>query len=185
MNPRGETLAGYFRLDDPQQVEVSARALAQSEALQGRSWLPANLREHAAKAIIWALKNLLDDPVSETIAKAWTKARELKKFADAPADQINELTLHEHDIALVRKPSLELVLNGAPTGLKVEFEMKIGLVVEGALIKVQKRRIIGAKLAKVLGSGSVSCGKITIAERKTGAVTLPGDLTLAPGVAIP
>lgn len=185
MSEHGETLAAYFRLDDPEQAELSARALAQSDALQSRRSLPANLREPAAKAIIWALKNLLTDPVSETIAKAWSKVRDLKKFADAPADQINELSLHEHDIALIRKPSIELVLNGAPTGLQVEFELKLGIVIEGALIRVQKRRIVGAKLAKVLGSGSVSCGKITIAERKSRAVTLPGEIAFAPGVAIP
>jgi hypothetical protein len=185
MSARPETLSGYFKLDDPQQAEASARALAEAEALKTQRALPEALREPAAKALIWALKNLLDDPISETIVKAWTKLRELRKFADAPADELNELTLHEHDISLARKPAIELVLNGTPTGLKIEFEMKLGLVMQSALIKVQGRRIVGARIGDVLGSGSISCGKITIAERNTSKVALPGELAFRPGVAIP
>jgi hypothetical protein len=128
---------------------------------------------------------LLKDPVSETLAKAWGKTRELKAAAEAPADRISEVPLHEHDIALVRKPSIELVLNGAPTGLQFEFELKAGLVVEGAVVKVQARRIVGAQLSRVLGSGSISCGKVTLVERKSGSVALPGELSFAPGIAIP
>jgi hypothetical protein len=185
MSAQGETMGAYFRLDDPRQADECAHALAQSDALKSKRALPAALHEPAAKALIWALKNLLNDPVSETLAKAWAKAREIKKFADAPPDQVNETALHEHDIALVRKPAVELVLNGAPTGLQFEFELKMGLVVEGALIKIQGRRIVGARLSAVLGSGSISCGKITIAERKSSSVALPGELSFAPGIAIP
>jgi hypothetical protein len=185
MSAQGETLGSYFKLDDPRQADEYARALAQSEALKSKRALPASLHEPAAKALIWALKNLLNDPVSETIAKAWAKAREIKKFADAPADQVNEAALHEHDIAVVRKPAVELVLNGAPTGLQVEFELKMGLVVEGAIVKIQGRRVVGARLSSVLGAGSISVGKVTIVERKSSSVALPGELSFAPGIAIP
>jgi hypothetical protein len=185
MSAAGETLGSYFKLDDQRQAEECAHALAQSQALKAKRALPAAFHEPAAKAMIWALKNLLSDPVSETIAKAWAKAREIKKFADAPPDEVNEAALQEHDIALIRKPAVELVLNGAPTGLQFEFELKAGLVVESAVVTVQGRRVVGARLGGVLGSGSIACGEVTLVERKSSSVALPGALTFAPGIAIP
>jgi hypothetical protein len=184
MSAEPDTLTAFFQLDDPARAKASARALQRAPELKGARNVSAALRGPAAEAIVWTAKTLLDHPVSNIIGEAWGKWRDLQRFANAPPDQTHELALHGHDIALKRKPSVELVLAGVPTGVLLQFELKVALSVEGALLKIQGGRIIGADVGNVRGAGSFSCGKVTIAERKTAPFKLPGRFTFSPGIAI-
>jgi hypothetical protein len=179
-----ETLDWYFGLDEDARAQRAAQALAQSDQLKHATSLPSTLREPAAKALIWSVKALLTDPVSQVMVKAWSRYSEVRKLLTAPAGQANDITLHSHDIALQRKPALELVLNGAPTGLRFEFSLSIGLAVESALLTVKDKRIVAARLSRVHGEGKISCGNATIVERKTSEVKLPGSLSFNPGYPI-
>jgi len=181
MSEQVETLDHYFGLDSEAGAQRAALALAEAAQLKRATSVPVNLREPAAKALIWSIKALLTDPISQTMVKAWGRYSEVRKLLSAPADQANELALHEHDIGLSRKPALELVLNGVPSGLRFEFELKLGLVAESAVLTVQNRRITGVRLGKVHGAGSITCGNATIVERKTSVVKLPGSLAFNPG----
>lgn len=178
------TLANFLRLDEPAQARVSAKRLENAPELKKAHMLPAALRGPAADAIIWCAKNLLDEPITNTIGGGWSKLRELDRYRGAPPDQTNELTLHEHEIALARQPGLDLVLNGVSTGVQLKFELKLGFTIESALIKVKGGRVIGAELGKVHAGGSFSLGKVTIAERKTESFRLPGRIALSPGIVI-
>jgi hypothetical protein len=178
------TLDQFFGLDDAAGAQRAAKALAEAEQVKGATSLPGTLREPAAKALIWSVKALLTDPLSQIMLKAWSRYSEVRKLLTAPQGQANEITLHEHDIGLSRKPALELVLNGAPTGLRFEFELKVALVAESAVLTVKDRRIVGARLSKLHGEGSISCGRAKIVERKTSAVKLPGSLLFNSGYPI-
>lgn len=178
------TLANFFRLDEPAHARASAKRLENAPELKKAHMLPPALRGPAADAIIWCAKNLLDEPITNTLGGAWGKLRDLDRFRAAPADQVNEWTLHEHEIALSRKPGFDLVLNGVSTGVQLLFELKLGLTVESAVIKIQGGRVIGADLGKVHAGGSFGLGKVTIAERKTESFRLPGKLSFSPGIAI-
>lgn len=182
MTDQADTLSAFFGLDDPARVRASSRALQNAPEIKRASMLPAALRGPAADAIMLAAKTLLSDPISGVIVGAWSKLRDLDRFRSAPAGELNEMTLHEHEIALARKPSIELVLNGAPTGVQLNFELKVGLTLEGAVLKFRDARIIGADISRLRGGGSFSLGQVTIAERKTESYRLPGKLAFNPGV---
>lgn len=179
-----DTLEAFFGLDNPARAKASARALQSAQELREVRALPAAMRAPAADAIVWTAKALLKDSVSGVIGSAWTKLKEVQEAINAPADERKEITLAAHEIALSRTPSVDLVINGAPTGIALEFELKIALIITSAAAQIQNAHIVGATLGKVSGGGSLSLGRATLAERKTEIVRLPSRLTFEPAIAL-
>lgn len=188
MTTQISTFSELLGLDDAARKEAATTSLARSGRLIASKVIPGALRQAAAASLIDASIAVLNSPIAEVLGDAWTKARELHAFTDAskyPPDQVNEYTIAKHDISLKRNPAIELVLDGAPTGLQLEFELKISLVVLSAQLRIQAGRVIGARVGDFQGAGSYSCGEAKLIERKTSPFKLPGDLSFAPGVAIP
>lgn len=179
-----ETLSGFFSLDDERGAEARARALSQSPAIARARGIPPAFRKAAADACIWTLKNVLNTPLSRVFADAWSTHRELKSALNAPPGQVSDFALHSHEIALSRTPSTEIVINGAPTGAMLEFEIKLALNIDSAVLKIRDGAIVGCELGKTRGAGSVKCGKVTVAKRETSSVRLPATLMFNPGVAL-
>lgn len=187
MSTEINTLAALLGLDDRARAEASATVLARSGKLVASRVLPGALRQAAAASLIDASVALLQSPLSEVFGSVWKKARDLHQFTDQtkyPPGQVSEYTLATHDVSLKRTPAIELVLDGAPTGLQLEFELKVALSVFGAVLKIQDGRIIGGRVGDFQGSGTYSCGTVKLAERKTTKFHLPGDLAFAPGVSL-
>ncbi|MES1199710.1 MAG: hypothetical protein ABUS48_07000 [Pseudomonadota bacterium] len=146
------------------------------------------VRAAAADSLIDAGRQLLNSPIVDVFADAWQTRKDLKQFQDTrtyPPDQVNEYPLVTHEIALTRNPQVEVIISGAPTGLKFEFELKLALSIKGAVLKIQAGRIVGARLSDFQGNGSFSCGTVTLAERKTATFRLPGAISFGQGLAIP
>lgn len=179
-----DSLACFLHLETEIQTRAAAQKLRVSGALKGERDLPAPLRTPAADAIVWAAKALLRDPVSGVIGQAWGKLRDLDRFMRAPPEEVNTFTLQDHEIALSRTPSVELTLNEAPSGIVLQFELKIALVLTSAALRIQNRRIIGAECGDLRGAGSFSLGRATIAERKSAPFRLPAKLAFTPGVVL-
>ena len=182
MSAQVETLESFFNYGA--RASQNAEAMARSPEIRDANAIAAALRKPAGDAVIAAARTLLDDPLYDVIGAAWGKLDDLLRLRDAPAGEINDFVLKDHEIALKRTPSVEIVLSGAPTGVRVPFELKIGLKISSAVLKIRDGRIIGAELGKVHGEGAFSCADVTLAERKTSAVRLPGKLAFTPGVAI-
>lgn len=176
-----ETLASFVGYDGG---NASAAKIARSRGLTGSKVVPVAMRDAVSHSVALDARNLLASPLLDLFAEAWAKAATLAQLRDPNDSSVREAVLKEHEISLKREPSLELTLSGAPTGLEFPFELKIGLKIEGAVVRVQNARIIGASLGKVRGQGSFKLFGAALAERKTSAVTLPGDVTFTPGFAI-
>lgn len=179
-----DTIAAFLHLDEDARAKAGAKALQESGELKAMKALPAPLRTSAADAIVWTAKALLRDPVSGVIANAWGKLRDVQKFLNAPPDEVNTFTLRDHEIALARTPSLELMLNNTPSGIVLQFELKIALTLTSAALRIQNKRIIGAEFGALQGGGTFSLGRATIAERKTKEFRLPARLDFNPGAPI-
>lgn len=179
-----ETIADAVGLEDPARAK---RALQELSAVKKVRAIPPGLRAAAADAVVQAARSLLNSPVSDVMLDAWGKAKELGRYADPSAfkpDEINDFTLHEHEIALERHPAIELMLNGAPTGAQLPFDVKLALVIKSAVLFIQNARIIGAEIGQVQAEGSVKCAKVQIAKRETGPLKLTGRINFNPGYAI-
>lgn len=175
------TLMDFLRFNDPAEARRGAQALNAAPELAP---LPAPLRPKAADALVWSIRAVLRDPLTNVIGAGWSRLNELQKFDEADAEQVNTFALHEHEIALTRQPAIEIDVNGAPSGVKLTFELKIALSIKSAELRIQNKRIIGAQFAGVKGNGALSLGSATIAERETAPVKLPAQLNFSPGLKI-
>lgn len=184
-----ETLADFFGVEeDAKTMRDSAAALAKASKEALKRALPPGLRDAATMSAVESARGLLASPISGILGDAWKTARDLEKFCDPrnfPPDKIAEYTLHEHELALKRNPVIEVMLDGAPTGLKLNFELKLSLAVLSAVLKIQNGRIMGARIGDCRGGGKYSCTSVTLAERKTGKLRLPGSVSFGQGVPIP
>lgn len=182
-----DTLAGLLGLDSAAAVRDAARAVAKNGKLVAARGVPAPLREAAAASLIETGCTLLNSPLAGVLGDAWTKARDLHAFTDAskyPPGQVHEYTLAKHDIDLKRNPAVELTLDGAPTGVKLEFELKLTLALSGAVLAIRDARIVGARVGDFNGAGKYSCAGVTLVERKTSPFRLPGDISFGQGLAL-
>ncbi len=187
MSSAVETLATFLHFDDPARARSRSKSLQDARAATQTQALSAPLRGPATDAVIATARTLLRSPLGDVMGAAWGKLDALLKFRDTsayPPDQINDFTLHEHEIALSRHPSVALVVNGVPTGAEFQFELKIGLTIESALLKIRNGRIIGAEVGKLHGGGAFRCGEVVLAERKTDSFRLPGALSFTPDIPI-
>jgi hypothetical protein len=181
------TLAALVGLDDASRAEARASALARGGKFAASKLITGPLRLAAAAGVIDASVAMLQSPLADILGDAWAKARDVAKYADPskyPPDVVNEVALGGHEIALKRKPSLEIVLDGAPTGVTVPCELKLKLELKSVMLRIQGGRIVGARVGDFVGGGSYACAGVTLAERKTGPLRLPGDVTFTPGVAL-
>lgn len=179
-----DTLASFFGAD-AQNARRNAETLAKKAGKRLAEAVPPSLRGEAAVSMIGASRALLESPMASILGDAWKTASDLDRFCDQsayPPDKIGEYTLHQHEIALTRNPQIEVVLNGAPTGLKLDFELKLALTVMSAVLRIQAGRIIGARIGDCRGGGKYSCSSVTLAERKTSKFRMPGVISFAPGV---
>jgi hypothetical protein len=181
------TLSALLGLDDRSRAEARSTALARGGRFAASKLIAGPLRLAAAAGVIDASVALLQSPLAEILGDAWSKAREIAKYADPnkyPPDAVNEVALGGHEIALKRKPSLEIVLDGAPTGVTVPCELKLKLELKSVMLRIQGGRIVGARVGDFLGGGSYACAGVTLAERKTSPFRLPGDVVFNPGVIV-
>lgn len=180
------TFAGLLGVDDQSRRDAAQTLLTRSGKLAARR-LVGPLRQAAAASVIDASIGFLQSPLAEVLGDAWQKSGELAKFKDPrkhPPEEINEYPLAGHDIAVKRKPTFDITLDGAPTGLSVESELKLALELKGVVLRIQGGHIIGARVGDFLGSGAYSIETVKFAERKTSPFRLPGDLTFARPVAL-
>jgi hypothetical protein len=176
-----ETLASFVGFSG---ANAQAAIIARARGLKRTGTVPVDMRDAVAHTVAIDARKLLESPLIDLIGEAWAKAEKLAQLRDPNDATVREAVLKEHEISLKREPALELTLSGAPTGLEFPFQLKIGLKIASAVVRVQNARIIGAALGNVRGQGSLKVFDATLAERKTSAVALPGEVTFSPGVAI-
>jgi hypothetical protein len=179
-----ETIADFLGIDDPERAEKSVRALVKSGKLAAAR-LSTPMRGEAANAMFSAARGLLESPLGAIFSQAWTTAHELRKYCDQaayPPGSTAEHTLHKHEISLTRHPEIEALVDGAPTGVRLQFELKLAMNIDSAVLVIRDGRIMRARIGDFSGSGSYACGKITLAERKTSKFRLPGSLVLGDGI---
>lgn len=179
-----DTIASFFGVD-ARDAHRNASDLAKKARRDIARAVPAPLRGEAAMSMVEGARALLDSPLAQILGEAWKVSKDLEKFCDRslyPPGMTSEYTLTQHELALKRRPEIELVLDGAPTGFKLAFELKLALNVMSAILRIQDGRIIGARVGECRGNGKYSCSSVTLAERKTGNFRLPASISFSPGL---
>lgn len=147
--------------------------------------LPAvTLTESFFEMIVTHLSELLNLDVRAILLTTWNKSSELLEYTDSkkyPPDKAFMLPLAQHSITSEHQPSLQLTLNKTPVG-EIQLDIKLELVIKGAIIKIQNKRIMSFSVGTCQGNGLVHYGKLTLLEQKSGTFTLPGAFDLGAGI---
>lgn len=138
-------------------------------------------------AVAEKVAGLLDMSLSEVMVTAWKKYELLADCLDeekyAPGESIL-VTLAEHSISSEHHPSIEILANDQEIA-KLTFSISLSMHLKSAVLKVQDKHVREVRLGEVSGAASFRCGEYEIASREFDARTLPGSISLDPGIEIP
>lgn len=187
MSIKVETLQDFFGVNAARQTAQDVAALAKNGRRLFDEGVSAPLRNVAAGSVLAAGRSLLNSPFANLFGQEWSTARDLRAFCDTdayPPKKVSEYTLVEHEIALERKPKVEVIIDEVGTGVQIPFDLKVSLHLMGAVLKIQNGRIMSARVGDFRGAGIYTCLSVTIAERKTSTFRLPGAISFGEGVPI-
>lgn len=136
--------------------------------------------------VIRQLADLLEVHMGAILLGAWRKRQEIVQYRDTqkyPPAEVHVVPLLEHTITSRHKPSIQPIINNASLP-KITFDVVLRLKMNGAMLKIQAAKITEILTGDCMGSGSIEFGGVTVVERQTAPVNLPGSLALKEPFAI-
>lgn len=130
---------------------------------------------------------LLDVGLDDILLGGWAKYRHLRQYRDAekyPPDETILVPLAEHSITSTHEPYIEILVGDRRVG-RITFNIELTLVLEGVVLKVRDGKIWEVKAGRCRGDGRLTTGGVTIAEKETDNIDLPGVIALPEGFEIP
>jgi hypothetical protein len=149
--------------------------------LPGIEWGPV------AKEIEAKIGDVLDVDIVSVLLGGWKKYRQLQQYRDPakyPPEETILLSLTEHSIASSHHPKIEILAGEVPVGT-LEFTITLALKLEGVVLKVRGGKIREIAAGRCRGKGSLECAGVTLLEKETDSVELPGRVGLGDGIDIP
>ena len=182
------SMAVFFGLDgdapEPLRLHDSETMQKVREAL---ATAPAVVRNFATESVADALKSALNVPLIDVFSVAWTRLMELRKYCDQskyPAGEVNNYALAKHVITSDHHPRFKVLLDGAPCGPEMVFDVKLKLTIEAACLEILDAKIMKVATGSIQASGSISCAGATLVERKTSPLDFPGKYAFGDGIPI-
>lgn len=150
-----------------------AGLFSQADLKKGLSSIPlgtlTGLTSGAIGDLVAIVGDLTEVPLDNVLISAWTAYRELKKYADPrqyPPDTIARLTLSTHRLTSTHEPRIDIRVPGLPP-VSLNFELKLELTVEGAILVIHAGRVTGLDGARGQVRGTLKCQGRQIAQAKS------------------
>lgn len=185
---KAATLSQFFSLTREACLERLSKVYAEGDAgpkerLQKTASTKWSL---VLERIVDHLPGMLDIPIPEIVARAWSGYKELHKYRDRdtyPPGETFLLPTAKHTIRSEHHPVLEIRINGKEIS-KIEFTVSVALLLDGLILKVQDARIKEIIIGSCAGEGSIMCQKTVILTRKSPSIYLPESVNLGEGIPI-
>jgi hypothetical protein len=132
------------------------------------------------------LKDALDVDALKIIAAAWSKARELKKYADPakyPADQSVVVHLGEHNVTCRLQPEIEVLFNEVPIRT-IQFNLELVAKFKSAALTIRGGAIRAVSPGSCSAQVMLKYQGVKLKEEQTPEVKFPGRLDLGEGLRI-
>jgi hypothetical protein len=136
--------------------------------------------------VIRQLADLLDVHMGTILIGAWRKHQEIMQYRDTrryPPDDVHVVPLLEHTITSRHMPTIQPIINNVPLP-KIKFDVVLGLKMKGAMLKIKAAKITEILVGECLGNGAIEYEGLTIVQRDTAPVDLPGSLVLKEAIAL-
>jgi hypothetical protein len=176
-----------FLLGDPPNKALSECAAAAAAALNtGLVGLGALDWAGLATEIGEKLEQMFDIRLSDVLAAAWKDYQALTDCADRtkhPADETIRLPMVDHRIETILRPCLDVTVGARPP-IRIVFEITLALELNGLVLNIQDSAIRAIRIGSCRAKASVKCEKVTLIERATKELDLPGRIVLPHGIPI-
>lgn len=163
-------------------VDKVEQELRTSDAAQSASIAWSLVKAEAAMRLQEALK--VD--ALELIAGAWSKARDLKKYADSaryPPDQSIVVHLGEHKVSCRMQPVIEIMLNQISLpAIRFNFELVANF--KSAALDIRGGAIRAVLPGSCAAQAVLRYKGVKLKEERTPEVRFPGRLDLGEGIRI-
>ena len=109
---------------------------------------------------------LLNISLKDILENVWKEYDEVQKYLDEDKFNTDEtflIPLVEHTIISEHYPKIEIRIGETYVG-KIDFEVRINLVLTGIILKISQGKIQGVKGGKCKSEGIFSCEGITLFE---------------------
>ena len=120
------------------------------------------------------------------LVSAWSKHRELSKYADPkkyPADESHLVPLAKHTMKVAHHPYVELLLGTTSLG-KLPFDVILTLDLEGFIVTVQNGKITKVQTGTCQGKGKIEIMDHTLVEKSLTKIPLPLSVDLGDGIGL-
>jgi len=176
-----------FLLGDPPNKALSECVVAATAALDaGLVDLGALDWRDLTTEIAQKLEQMFDIRLTDVLASAWKDYEALTECADPtkhPADETISLPMVEHRIETSLRPCLDVTV-GAQPPIRIAFEITCGLELKGLVLKIQDATIRAIRIGSCRAKGSVKCEGVTLIQRETKELDLPGRIVVPHGIPI-
>lgn len=188
--PQLLTVKQFFAAGDVSAEQLAK--LAQSESFKSlretlsRKAVGFKLPESFYEQMFKQVLDLMDLRIPEQMGSAWSRYQELRKYRDPeeyPPDETFLVPLAEHTIHLDYAPSIEPLVNDVSLG-EVSFAVSLEATLKGAILKIQAGRILEIAVGSCEAKGSIAWEDVTLLERETEPIALPGVMDLEDGILI-
>ncbi len=112
----------------------------------------------AAAAVLDRIATDLQTPLANLLREGWRQDGELRKSVTgtgSKAAPYGEVSLHDHKVTALIRPSAQLVVNGIE-GPKIEFVVRTTLTFSALILVVRKAVITGFKAGKIVAALEVN-----------------------------
>ena len=138
------------------------------------------------KSILNRVDDLVKIDLRAILANAWIKSESLFEYTGTDkyaADESFYVPLAEHTIVSEHKPSLRPTINNVSLG-EIEFYIYLELILKGAILRIQKGKIMEVLLDSCRAKGSISHSKVTILNKQIEDLKLTGSIKFGSGIPI-
>jgi hypothetical protein len=132
------------------------------------------------------LTEVLDLDVLELIGQAWSKARELREYADPlkhPADETSIVHLGEHAVTCEVYPVLDIKLDELPLR-ELRFTLNLAAKFRGVALTIRGGAIRDVAPGACAALVELKYGKSILKREETPEVRLPGRFEFRQGLRI-
>lgn len=172
-------LKDFFTADRSKPIAESCNAGVARKAVDlAAASLPPLTRKNLFKSVAGALDEFFQIGLDDILESAWdrvTAVRDIKAASRADPSRIIPFPMFDHKLSLNQQPRLDLVVAGKDLS-RLHFEVGLGLKLSGVHIAVGGGRIHGLTAGLCTGEATFSLGGVTLLERNTPHLSLPGRL---------
>jgi hypothetical protein len=167
-------LSADFKLDDTAASEAPNIKDLKKKIPPAVSWSAAQTE------VSTSLSNTLHTGVLETLAQGWMRYHALMddahKSRNAPQNPILS-TLAHHDIESTLRPYVEIFIG--PTSIqRIPFAVTLTTTIDGLQLGLLNGKIVFVEMAQCEWKGSIATNSVTLIERHTEPLHLPGRIQL-------